>query len=86
MKKTVATARGKPTRRSANSSQLTTLEKGQIWKMGETYLEITETGKRLLHYRLAKKLQPRGLRRHMASMATVQAFLKSNRAELLAKS
>jgi hypothetical protein len=86
MKKSIETARGKPTRDSANLPQITTLEKGQIWKMGETYLEISDTGKRLLQYKLTKKLQQRGLRRHMASMATVQAFLKSNRAELLAKS
>ena len=86
MKKSIETARGKPTRGSANLPQITTLEKGQIWKMGETYLQISDTGKRLLQYKLTKKLQQRGLRRHMASMATVQAFLKSNRAELLAKS
>ena len=86
MKKTIETARRKSTRRSPNSTQLTALEKGQIWKMGETYLEIAETGKRFVDYKIAQKLQQRGLRRHMASMATVQAFLKSNRAELLAKS
>ena len=86
MKKTIQTARRKPTRRSANSTQLTTLEKGQIWKTGETYVQITDAGKRLVHYRMAKTLQQRGLRSHMASIETVQAFLKSNRAELLAKS
>jgi hypothetical protein len=85
MKKSIETARGKPTRGPANSPEITTLEKGQIWKMGETYLQISDIGKRLLQYRLTKKLQQRGLRNHMASMATVQAFLKSNRAELLAK-
>ena len=86
MKKIIETARGKPTRGSANFPQLTTLEKGQIWQMGETYLHISDTGKRLVHYKLAKALQQRGLRSHMASILTVQAFLKSNRAELLAKS
>ncbi len=86
MKKIIETAQEKPTRGTASSPQITTLEKGQIWKMGETYLKITETGKNFLHYKLTKRLQQRGLRNHMASMATVQAFLKSNRAELLAKS
>lgn len=85
MKKIIETARRKPARVSANLPQITTLEKGQIWKMGETYLQISDTGKKLLQYKLTKKLQQRGLRNHMASVATVQAFLKSNRAELLAK-
>ena len=86
MKQCIETARRKPARVSANLVEITTLEKGQIWKMGETYLQILDTGKRLLQYKLTKKLQQRGLRNHMASVATVQAFLKSNRAELLAKS
>ena len=85
MKKTTVTAQRKPTKASAESVQPATLEKGQIWKMGETYLEISETGKRLVHYKLAKALQQRGLRRHMASIVTVQEFLKTNQAELLAK-
>ena len=86
MKKIIETAQGTPTEGSADPTQLTTLEKGQIWQMGETYLHISDTGKRLVHYKLAKALQKRGLRSHMASILTVQAFLKSNRAELLAKS
>ena len=52
----------------------------------ETYVQITDAGKRLVLNRMAKTLQQRGLRSHMASIETVQAFLKSNRAELLAKS
>ena len=86
VKKPIETARRKPTRGSANSIQFSTLEKGQIWKTGETYVLITDAGKRLVHYRIAKTLQQRGLRIHMASIVTVQAFLKSNRAELLVKS
>ena len=86
MKNTIETARRKPTSRSANSTQLTTLEKGQIWKTGETYVLITDAGKRLVDYKMAKKLHQRGLRRHLASIETVQSFLKTNRAELLTKS
>src|SRR5258708_3505128 len=81
MKKIIETTEGKPARGSAKPSQLTTLEKGQIWKMGESYLEVTEIGKRLVHYKLATKTKQRGLRSHMASSLTVQAFLTSNRAE-----
>ena len=80
MKKTIETTRRKLT------TQFSALEKGQIWKLGETYVLITDAGKRLVHYKIAKTLQQRGLRRHLASIETVQAFLKSNRAELFAKS
>jgi hypothetical protein len=80
MKKTIETTRRKLT------TQFSALEKGQIWKLGETYVLITDAGKRLVHYKIAKTPQQRGLRRHLASIETVQAFLKSNRAELFAKS
>jgi hypothetical protein len=86
MKKTLETPRWKAASVSANSPQSTPLVKGQIWKTGETYVLITDAGKRLVHYKLTKKLLQRGLRKHLASMTTVQAFLISHRAELLVKS
>jgi hypothetical protein len=66
--------------------QSSTLTKGQIWKAGEDYVLIGDTGKRFLQYRLAKKLNQRGLKIHMASVESVQAFLKSKGAELLVTS
>lgn len=86
MKKPIETARRKPTTGAARSTRLATLEKGQSWKVGETYVQITDVGKRLVHYKKALALQQRGLRKQVASIETVQAFLKSNRAELLAQS
>ena len=53
--------------------------------MGETYVQITDTGKRLVYYKLAKALKKAGLRSHLASIQSVQAFLKSNQAELMVK-
>ena len=75
-----------PAPRQKSPPQSATLEKGQIWKMGETYVQITDAGKRLVHYKIAKTLNHRGLWRHLASIKTVQTFLKSNRAELVVKS
>ena len=86
MKKDFENPRWNVTSDPENYHQIAALEKGQIWKTGETYLLITDAGKRLVHYKLTKKLEQKGLRKHLASMATVQAFLESNRAELLAKS
>ena len=84
--KTTKAAQRKPTEVSTDSTQFPALEKGQIWKTGETFVQITDAGKRLVHYKIAKTLHQRGVRRQLASFETVQAFLKSNRAELLGKS
>ena len=59
------------------------LAKGQIWKAGESYFQIADTGKKFVHYTMGKAQQQRGLRRHMASRESVRAFLIANRAELL---
>ena len=59
------------------------LQKGQIWKAGENYVHIKEAGKRLVDYKMAKGLNRPGLRRHLASITTVQAFLLAQSAQLL---
>jgi hypothetical protein len=86
VKKPTEIARPKPTRDRAGFTQSAKLEKGQIWKAGENYVLIGEAGKRLISYRITKKLEQRGLRIHLAPIVTVQAFLKANLAELLVKS
>lgn len=60
-----------------------TLIKGQIWKVKETYVQIVDAGKTLIHYTMSPKPRQRGLRVHMATRATVQDFLKSNEARLV---
>jgi hypothetical protein len=59
------------------------LIKGQIWKAKETYVQIVDAGKTLIHYTMSPKPRQRGLRVHMATRETVQDFLKSNRAKLV---
>lgn len=61
------------------------LLKGQIWKVKETYVQIVDAGKTLIHYTMSPKPRQRGLRVHMASRETVQDFLKSNQAKLFSK-
>jgi hypothetical protein len=60
-----------------------TLIKGQIWQVNETYVQIVDAGKTLIHYTMSPKPRQRGLRVHMATRETVQEFLQSNRAKLL---
>jgi hypothetical protein len=59
------------------------LLKGQIWKVNETYVQIVDAGKTLIHYTMSPKPRQRGLRVHMATRETVQDFLRSNRAKLV---
>jgi hypothetical protein len=70
-----------PERRKPNASAL--LLKGQIWKVKDTYVQIVDAGKTLIHYTMSAKPKQRGLRVHMATRETVQGFLKSNRAKLV---
>ena len=59
------------------------LEQGQLWKMEDKHLEIMEVGKTLTHYRLfsTQKRVPISL----GGIATVQDYLRNNRAELIPK-
>ena len=65
------------------SSPSAALSKGQIWKFKDTYIQVVDAGKTLIHYTMSPKPRQRGLRVHMATRETVQDFLKSNRAKLL---
>ena len=70
-----------PKRKSASAPA--PLLKGQIWKVKDTYVQIVDAGKTLIHYTMSPKPRQRGLRVHMATRETVQDFLKSNRAKLV---
>lgn len=60
-----------------------TLAKGQLWQVGEEYIEILEVGKTLTHYKhfRDKKRVPISL----GGIRTVQDYLKNNKAKLVKK-
>jgi hypothetical protein len=72
--------RARPGGQSAPPPPLT---KGQIWSYKETYVQIVDAGKTLIHYTMSAKPRQRGLRVQMATRETVQDFLKSNGAKLV---
>jgi hypothetical protein len=86
LKKPIEIVRLDPPGNAVDSIQPSALAKGQIWKAGENYVLIGDAGKRLIEYKMAKKLKQRGLKVHLASVETVRAFLSSNRAELMVTS
>jgi hypothetical protein len=71
----------KPQSRKEKPAPAASLVKGQIWKVKDTYVQIVDAGKTLIHYTMSPKPRQRGLRVHMASRETVLDFLKSNRAK-----
>jgi len=73
----------KATSPKAKTAAPANLLKGQIWKVEETYVQIVDAGKTLIHYTMSPKPRQRGLRVHMATRETVQDFLKSKRAKLV---
>jgi hypothetical protein len=73
----------KPATAKRRESAPEPLLKGQIWKAKETYVQIVDAGKTLIHYTMSPKPRQRGLRVHMATRETVHDFLKSNRAKLV---
>jgi hypothetical protein len=59
------------------------LAKGQIWKTGAANIEIVALGKRLIHYRITKRL---GLKQVSAQISGIEAmadYLRANEARLV---
>ncbi len=61
------------------------LEKGQLWQMKETHLEIVEVGKRLAHYRLLPRLNQRGIPVKLGRREELETFLETQKAKLVRK-
>lgn len=60
------------------------LADGQVWRMAELNLKVESVGKLLVHYKLAK---PDAIRMPnlVNSIATIQKYLKKNKAVLARK-
>jgi hypothetical protein len=80
----VKAVKAQPAKRKT-SATLENLLKGQVWKVKDTYVQIVDAGKTLIHYTMSPKPRQRGLRVHMATRSTVQDFLKSNQARLVGR-
>jgi len=65
-------------------SRIEPLVKGQLWKMNDTHIEITDVGKTLTHYRLYQNQKRVPI--SLGGIVTVQQYLKKNKAVLVKKS
>ncbi len=60
------------------------LAKGQVWKTRAAAIEIVALGKRLIHYRITKRLGMRGVSAQISAIEAMERYLKANEAELVA--
>ncbi len=59
------------------------LEKGQLWKVDENYLQIVDLGKRLIHYKLMKKPEQKAVITLMIGIEALAVYLRNNEAILV---
>ena len=62
------------------------LEQGQLWKTNSGYVQIWHIGKRLMEYRMMKKLGQKAVRTQTTAIETMNEYLKRQGAVLTAAS
>jgi len=69
--------------RKANKRTPIALAKGQLWKLGNAYIQIVELGKRLAHYKMMSRPGETMVRTQMSGVGTMLDYLKTRHAELV---
>jgi hypothetical protein len=59
------------------------LQLGQIWELGDSRLQISFVGKRLVHYRRFKGKKHWGASGSMAAIQEMEEYLRRNKAVLV---
>ena len=59
------------------------LEKGQLWKTDNGYIQIFHVGKRLIDYKMMKEPGQRLRRTQATGIGTLQDYLKTQKAMLV---
>ncbi len=58
------------------------LEQGQLWKTQNGYIQIWHIGKRLIDYKMMKKLGKKAVRTQTTAINTLAEYLKTHKAVL----
>jgi hypothetical protein len=61
------------------------LAKGQLWKMNHAYVQIVESGKQLVQYKMMKSLGETWVKAKMSEIDTLWRYLSSRQARLVEK-
>jgi len=59
------------------------LAKGQVWKTSAAHIEIVGLGKRLIHYRITKRLGARQVSAQISGIEAMANYLRANEARLV---
>jgi hypothetical protein len=60
------------------------LAKGQLWQTKDSYVQIVELGKRLIHYKMPRELGQRAVKTHAVGIGTLESYLRTHAARLIA--
>jgi len=71
-----------PGKKSTRRAALPPFETGQVWRLGDTTLQIGLVGKTLVHYKHFKAKTPRAPT-SLAAKQTLENFLTANKAVLV---
>lgn len=59
------------------------LEKGQLWRADESYLQIVEIGNRLVHYKLLQRPDQRAALTRLIGIDALAVYLRNTEASLV---
>jgi hypothetical protein len=69
--------------KSKNRVSAVTLQKGQIWRLEDSHIQIVEIGKNLTHYKRFNNLKQKGVPTKLERTRAVEEYLKAQRATLV---
>ena len=62
--------------------RLRVLAEGQVWKTGAADIEVVGLGKRFIHYRITRHLEPRQVSSQVSALEAMRNYLRANQARL----
>jgi hypothetical protein len=65
-----------------SNKPLPSLEKGQLWKTDNGYIQICDIGKRLIDYKMMKQRGIKAVRTQATRIDTLEEYLKTRKAVL----
>jgi hypothetical protein len=59
------------------------LAKGQLWKMKHAYIEIVELGRKIIRFKMMRRLNETGVRIQTSAFETLYGYLQARHAQLI---
>ena len=62
--------------------RLRVLAEGQVWRTGAADIEVIGLGKRFIHYRITRHLEPKQVSSQISALEAMRNYLRANQARL----